>query len=92
MLWLDDFNRKGTDHFPLLQLRDMLFKYQPSFRLYLGLLPDGVLSKELIDSRECCIMVNVRVPFEQVPDGRPEFRQPGFSFFLFFRLQAIGVL
>jgi hypothetical protein len=55
---------EGTNHFPLFQLRDMLLKYQPPFGLDLGLLPDGVLGKKLIGGRECCVMINVRVPFE----------------------------
>ena len=92
MLWLDDLDREGTDHFPLFQLSDMLLKYQPPFGLDLGLLPNRVLGKELIDSGERCVVVNVWVPFEQIPKRRSEFRQPGFSLFLLFSLQAVCVL
>ena len=56
------------------------------------LLPDMVLGKEFICSRECHVVMNVRVPFERIPNGRSEFRQPGLSFLLLFSPQAIGVL
>ena len=43
----------------------------------LPLLQSGVLAKELICSSECRVVMNVQVPFEQIPNGKPEFRQPG---------------
>jgi len=92
LAWSDDLDEEGTNHFPLFQLGDVLFKYQPPLGLDLRLLPDGMLGEEFIGGRECRVMINVWVPFEQVPKRRSEFRQPGFSFFLFFGLQAIGVL
>ena len=57
-------NENGTNHFPLLQFGDVLLKYQPPLGLNLRLLPDGMLGKELIGSRECRVVINIWVPFE----------------------------
>ena len=61
---LGDLNGEDTNHFPLFQLGDVFLENQPPFGLDFGLLPDRVLSKELIGGRECRVMMNVRVPFE----------------------------
>ena len=68
MLWLGDLDEKDANHFPLFQLGGMLLEYQPPLRLDLRLLPDRVLGKELIDGGECCVMINVWVPFKQIPN------------------------
>jgi len=70
----------------------MLIKYQPPLGLDLSLLPDGVLGEEFIGGGERRVVMNIRVSFQQIPKGRSELRQPGFSFFLLFGLQAVSVL
>jgi len=59
-----DPNVEGTNHLALLQLGDVLLKYQPPLGLNLGLLPDWVLGEKLINGGECRIVVNVWVAFE----------------------------
>ena len=49
-------------------------------------------NEELVGGRECRVVIDVRVPFEQIPNNKSEFRRPGLSFLLLFNLRAIGVL
>lgn len=63
-MWLGNLNGEGANHFSLFYFSNVLLEHQPPFGLDLGLLPDRVLSKELIGGGECRIVVNVWIPLE----------------------------
>lgn len=82
----------GTHHFTLDQLRNIFIKYELTLHFDFSLLPNRMLSEELICSCKCCIMENVRIAFEHVPDSRSKFRKSCIPFFLLLGFQRVGEL
>lgn len=76
----------------MFELGYVLLKDEFPFGLNLSLLPDRVLSEDLVSSRESRIMEHVGVPFEHVTQRGTEFGQTSISFFLFFGLEPVRVL
>lgn len=81
-----------TDHFALLQLRNVLFEDQLSLRLDFGHLPDGMVREQAICSSKGRVVEHIWIAFEHVPNRRPGLAEASFPLFVLLCLQRIGVL
>ncbi len=83
---------KGTHHFALFEFRDILLEDESALGFNLGLLPDGVLSEQLVSSSEGRVVEHVRVPLEHVTNGGAKLGQSSLSLLLLLRAKAVDIL
>lgn len=84
--------RVKTHHFTLLELSDILFKNELSLRFDLRLLPNRMLSEELVCCRECRVMEHVRIALEHIANSWTRLGQTSFTLLLLLRLQIVDIL
>lgn len=69
---VNEDGKRGTHHFTLLQLSDILLKNELPFGFNPSLLPDRMLLEQFVRSIECGIMEHARIAFQHIAKRRTE--------------------